>query len=66
MREISKQVKQLRLFAEKHNKHPAGGEISGTDQVLIEAADTIEALSDKLQAADCGGKLFLILKDARN
>ena len=47
---ISKQVKELRKYAAGYRKTALG--LDGTVKVLEEAADTIEALSAKLAAAD--------------
>lgn len=51
---ISKQVKQIRNYVKdyRHPFHNQGVEIYGTDKILEQAADTIEALSTKLQAAN--------------
>lgn len=51
---ISEQVKQIRNYVKdyRHPFHNQGVEIYGTDKILEQAADTIEALSAKLQAAN--------------
>lgn len=58
---IAEQVKELRQYVEAYEKQPFGREVEGTVKVLSDAADTIEALSANLQAAnmewsaeDCG------------
>lgn len=49
---ISEQVKELRLIAKEYGKPPYGMEVRGTVEALCKAADTIETLSAKLQAAN--------------
>lgn len=50
---ISEQVRQIRRYVKdyRHPFHEQGVEIYGTDKVLERAANTIEALSAKLDAA---------------
>lgn len=49
---IREQVKELRTIAEAYRRPPYGREIIGTEEALSKAADTIEALSAKLQATN--------------
>ena len=49
---IREQVKELRTIAEAYRRPPYGREIIGTEEALSKAADTIEALSAKLQGAN--------------
>lgn len=49
---IREQVKELRTIAEAYRRPPYGREIIGTEEALSKAADTIEALSAKLSAAN--------------
>lgn len=57
---ISQQIKEIKACAYAHEA--SGDAILGTASILYQAADTIESLSEKLQAAnmelaaeDCGG-----------
>lgn len=49
---ISEQVKELRMYADEYEQPPYGRAVEKTENVLRNAADTIEALSTKLQAAN--------------
>lgn len=51
---ISELLGKLRTYAAGYNLPPFGREIEGTAELLNQAADTIEALSAKLQAAETG------------
>lgn len=64
---ISEQVKELREYADGYKKSDFG--VDGIVKILYQAADTIESLSAKLQAAnmersaeDCGGG-WILCKD---
>ena len=54
---ISELVDKLKKYVAEYNLPPFGREVEGTPELLLEAADTIESLSAKLQAAnmDNGG-----------
>lgn len=49
---ISELVDKLKKYAAEYNLPPFGREVEGTSELLLEAADTIEALSAKLSAAN--------------
>lgn len=49
---INELVNKLKKYAAAYGLPPFGIEIEGTPKLLLEAADTIEALSAKLQAAN--------------
>lgn len=49
---ISELVDKLMKYAAEYDLPPFGREIDGTKELLKEAADTIESLSTKLQAAN--------------
>lgn len=49
---ISEQVTELRRYVGAYEKRPFGREVNGTVKVLSDAADTIESLYKKLQAAN--------------
>ena len=49
---IEEQVKKLRNLVKGYKNPPYGREVTGTAEALSKAADTIEALSAKLQAAN--------------
>ena len=51
---ISQLVEKLKKYAEQYDLPPFGREIMGTKELLLQAANTIEALSAKL-AADYDG-----------
>lgn len=49
---VREQVKELRKLAGRYETLPYGREVYGTAELLKQAADTIEALSSKLAAAN--------------
>ena len=49
---IEYQINKLRLYAKEYESLPYHREIEGTKELLEQAADTIEALSAKLRAAN--------------
>ncbi len=49
---ISELVDKLKNYAVEYDLPPFGREVEGTPELLLEAADTIEALSAKLVAAN--------------
>lgn len=49
---VSELTKRLRKYAAEYDLLPFGREIEGTSELLLEAADTIETLCEKLQVAN--------------